>query len=133
MSGMKKVGGIFSIVGAIFLFVMVYIRASSVFGSFPLLDKLSWFTFLATAILALLGGILGFLNKRLGGILVLIGISMAVVVGFIIDYGEIICIYSLVVYIYNSMGVSLVFCAIISIDAIIALIGGILIVAGGAD
>ena len=67
-----------------FAFIMVVMNASTAFtmGTYP--DLLFWIIVLCTGVLAIIGGIFGFAKKRIGGILVLAGIGLAIVLSIVI-------------------------------------------------
>ncbi len=134
MSAAKIIGGILALVGGIFILLQIYYFRSSLFsgGSEETTCLLLNMTIVG---LAIVGGILGLVGKRAGGILAIIAGTLAIVLGLITVYitgTELLWPLSFFTSTLDWFIPPYHLFAGISIEALLMLGGGITIVASGS-
>jgi hypothetical protein len=134
MSAGKITGGILALVGGAFILFQALLFIDNIAG-FPD-EVIGWFVNIAICSLAIVGGILGLTGKRAGGMLALIGGAFAIICGLItvyITWNMTLWPYSFFTSTLNLFDEPYHLFAGISIEALLTLAGGIVIIASGSD
>ena len=129
MSALKVIGGILALVGAVFVLITPVLAMIEYGFSMDSLIYLLW------PLLALIGGILGLAGKKAGGWLALIVGLIWVIFGVLVmtPVGQAWMLYLITLMPYLTVLLGFTIWGPITIEAVLVLVGGILILAGGDD
>ncbi len=116
-------GAALALIGGVFVSIVVLTNLSNAY----LWDSATFFNWvfnLSISSLAILGASLSLANKQYGGFIALIAGMISIIFGLLyVNITQ----YSLIVYLLNLMGISGIWMLGITIDSILILIGGIII------
>ncbi|NVM31725.1 MAG: hypothetical protein HWN65_23000 [Candidatus Helarchaeota archaeon] len=144
MGAGKVVGGIIALIGGIFVLIPVFINIEAIFTAGSTEGYVMWIINLLVGLLATIGGILGLASKK-GGALALIAGLVALllpITAFLIGDPAIAQMFSqlsgilgftgLFIYLLVVVGPPTIFLAI-TIESIIILVGGVIMLASSSE
>ena len=134
MNAAKITGGLLALIGGAFILIQALLFADVAFMSSEY--TIAWLINIALLSLAISGGILGIVGKKAGGILALISGVLAICLGIItvyVTYTEMMRPFSFFTSTLDWFSPPDHIFAGISIEALLILVGGIVIIATGSD
>ena len=133
MSVLKKIGGILALIAG--MLIAIYFIWYLLINGFPtdLNGIINVILNIALIVLTFLGAVLGIADKRAGGVLLLV--IAAIMIAFTLLANYVVALEMLRPYtiLYFLVGFDLYAYIFITLEAILILVDGILVIAGGAD